>query len=217
MHGHTGAMTTTVLHDLDGAVARARRLVAAGGRMLGIAGAPGAGKSWLVDELLVRLVDLAPAHVPMDGFHLADVTLDRLGLRDVKGAPETFDVGGYVAALRRIASRAEERVYVPGFSRDLEEPLAAALEVSRDAGLVVTEGNYLLLDEPGWREACGLLDEVWYVDVPDDVRVRRLVERHVTFGKARDEAVAWVRRSDEVNARRVAAVRGRADVEVLLG
>ncbi len=216
MRGHTGAMTS-VLHGLDAAEARARRLVTAGGHLLGIAGEPGAGKSWLVDELLVRLADLAPAHVPMDGFHLADASLDRLGLRDVKGAPETFDVGGYVAALQRIASREEGRVYVPGFSRDLEQPLAAALEVSRDAGLVVSEGYYLLLDEPGWREARALLDEVWYVDVPDDVRVRRLVERHVEFGKAREQAEAWVRRSDEANARRVAAVRARADVEVRLG
>ncbi|QMW66062.1 nucleoside/nucleotide kinase family protein [Mumia sp. ZJ1417] len=213
----TLVLVTTVLADLDSAAARARALVRDGGRLLGVAGPPGAGKSWLVEAVVARSVDLAVAHVPMDGFHLADDSLARLGLLDVKGAPATFDVGGYAAALRRIATRDEDLVYVPGFARDLEQPIAAALAVPREAGLVLTEGNYLLLDEPGWRDVRSLLDEVWYVDVPDHLRGRRLVARHVAFGKSPAQAEAWVRRSDEANARLVAESRARADVQVRLG
>lgn len=215
MHRHTGAVTT-VLRDLDAATDRARDLVRDGRRLLGVAGAPGAGKSWLVEALLARCTDLSVAHVPMDGFHLADVSLARLGLLDVKGAPATFDVGGYVAALRRIAAREEEVVYVPGFARDLEQPLAAALAVRRDAALVLTEGNYLLLEHEGWDAVRDQLDEVWFVDVPDALRVQRLVARHVAFGKTPQQAEAWVRRSDEANARLVADSRARADIEVRL-
>ncbi|MGH1561258.1 nucleoside/nucleotide kinase family protein [Mumia sp. DW29H23] len=207
---------TTVL-DLDRAADRAHRLVRDGGRLLGIAGAPGVGKSWLVDALLARTTDLDVAHLPMDGFHLADVTLEQLGLRDVKGAPETFDVGGYAATLRRIARRDEDVVYAPAFERDLEQPVAGAVPVPRAADLVLTEGNYLLLDAPGWRDVRALLDEVWFLEEDDELRVRRLVARHVAFGKSPAEAEAWVARSDEANARLVASTRERADVVVSVG
>ncbi|MFC6150502.1 MULTISPECIES: nucleoside/nucleotide kinase family protein [Mumia] len=208
---------TTVLDDLERVAARARHLVRRGGRVLGITGPPGVGKSWLVEQVTARTTDLAVAHVPMDGFHLADVALDRLGLRDVKGAPETFDVGGYAAALSRVAARQEPVVYVPSFERRLEQPLAGAIAVSRDADLVLTEGNYLLLDEAGWREVHALLDECWYVEVPHELRVRRLLARHVAYGKSPAEAQAWTERSDEANARLVEATRGRADLVVSLG
>ncbi|WP_370617447.1 nucleoside/nucleotide kinase family protein [Mumia sp. Pv 4-285] len=208
---------TIVVEDLDSAAARARELVGAGGRLLGITGPPGVGKTWLVEQILARTNGVPAAHVPMDGFHLADATLDQLGLREVKGAPETFDVLGYAAALRRIVAREDPVVYVPAFERDLEQPVAGAVAVPRDASLVVTEGNYLLLDEPGWREVHALLDECWYVDVAADLRVRRLVARHVAYGKSSAEAAEWVARSDEANARLVETTKTRADVVVRLG
>ena len=179
-------------------------------RLLGIAGAPGAGKSTLA-AALVR--DFGPSAVllPMDGFHLADVALDRLGLRDRKGAPETFDAWGYAALLARVRSRPPETVYAPGFERDLEQPLAGAVAVPASADLVVTEGTYLLLDRPEWCAVRAELDEVWFVTLDEPVRRARLVARHVAFGKTPQEAQAWVDRVDEANATLVAATRDRAD------
>ncbi|MGZ4495579.1 MAG: nucleoside/nucleotide kinase family protein [Nocardioides sp.] len=179
-------------------------------RILGLAGPPGAGKSTLA-SLLVGASDEPAALVPMDGFHLADVTLDRLGLRDRKGAPETFDAWGYAALLGRLRARPPETVYAPGFARDLEQPLAGAVAVDPSAELVVTEGNYLLLDRPEWRAVKVALDEVWFVTVEDAVRRERLVARHVASGKSPEAARAWVQRVDEANAVLVAGTRRRAD------
>jgi pantothenate kinase len=214
----------------DGLVARARGLVAPGRRaVLGIVGSPGAGKSTLAEALLAALrADPPPgagadwvAHVPMDGYHLADVELERLGLRHAKGAPDTFDAAGYAALLARLRPRdggagEDGVVYAPAFERTLEQPLAGAIPVLPAARLVVTEGNYLLLDEGAWPRARSHLAEVWYVDVDDDLRRRRLVDRHVQYGKTRDAAAEWVDRSDEVNARRVRIARAAADLVVTM-
>ncbi|MFH8620009.1 nucleoside/nucleotide kinase family protein [Streptomyces sp. NPDC017979] len=191
---------------------RAGDLVAGGGRrILGIAGAPGAGKSTLAGELVDALAGDAVL-VPMDGFHLAQAELERLGRAHRKGAPDTFDVEGYLALLARLRSPAPGvTVYAPSFDRDLEEPVAGSIAVPPDVPLVVTEGNYLLHDDGPWARVRPLLDEVWYLELDRDVRVRRLVERHVAHGKERAAAERWVARSDEANARLVAPGRHRAD------
>jgi pantothenate kinase len=181
-------------------------------RVIGIAGAPGAGKSTYAQRLVARSMrDGVPAaYLPMDGFHLADAALTALGILDRKGAPETFDAWGYAALLTRVRG-AEHTVWAPGFERDLEQPLAGAVAVRPDAAVVVTEGSYLLLDRPEWRAVREALDEVWFLDCPDDVRRPRLVARHVAFGKSPTEAEAWVHRVDDANAALVAASRERAD------
>jgi len=196
----------------DELVERARALVRPGRRaLLGIAGSPGAGKTTLV-EALVAALGSQVAHVPMDGFHLADVELDRLGRRDRKGASDTFDAHGYLALLRRLRADEPHIVYAPAFERDLEQPIAGAIAVLPEARLVITEGNYLLLDEGPWCEVAGVLDETWFCAVPDDVRRARLVARHVAFGKEPAAAEAWVQSVDEPNARLVEAARERADL-----
>ncbi len=203
---------TPVPPTLPGAaLARARALAVPGQRrLLGIVGPPGAGKSTVADALVAALGSLAQA-VPMDGYHLAQVELERLGRAARKGAPDTFDSAGYVALLRRLRQPvAGETVYAPAFRREIEEPIAGAIGVAPEVPLVVTEGNYLLLDQPHWRDVAGLLDEVWYVDVEDALRVSRLVARHERHGRSPQAARAWVEGTDEPNARLIAATRSKA-------
>ncbi|MFC7882744.1 nucleoside/nucleotide kinase family protein [Streptomyces sp. NPDC057376] len=204
----------------DDLLARARALPRGGRRaILGIAGSPGAGKSTLAECLVRELNGTGTpwvAHVPMDGFHLADAELDRLGRRDRKGAPDTFDAAGYAALLGRLREEAADGdvVYAPGFERVLEQPVAGAVPVPPSARLVVTEGNYLLLGTGAWARVRTRLDEVWFCELAQAERVRRLVARHERFGKSHDDAVAWVSGSDERNAELVAATRDRADLVV---
>ena len=181
---------------------------------LGIAGAPAAGKSTLARRLVAgvdaRLGADTAAYVPMDGFHLAGAQLRRLGLADRKGAPETFDVDGYVHLLRRLRGERERPVYAPDFDRGLDEPVAAALVVPPQVRLVVTEGNYLADDGPGWDQVRDLLDEVGYVDTPRRVREGRLLRRHVRGGRTEDEARSFIVASERPNAHRVERTRRHA-------
>ncbi|WP_333754664.1 nucleoside/nucleotide kinase family protein [Streptomyces sp. IBSBF 3352] len=198
---------------------RARSLADGGGRaVLGVAGSPGAGKTTLAETLVRELNgtgDPWVAHVPMDGFHLADAELERLGRRDRKGAPDTFDAAGYAALLRRLREEpGDDVVYAPGFERELEQPIAGAVPVGPAARLVVTEGNYLLLGTGAWARVRAQLDEVWFCELDEEERLRRLIARHERFGKTHEEAVAWVMRSDQRNAELVAATRDRADLVV---
>jgi pantothenate kinase len=195
--------------------------------VLGVTGAPGAGKTTLAVALVEALNEAGAdasagepgreawaVHVPMDGFHLADAELGRLGRLGRKGAPDTFDPAGYAALLQRVREDVERTVYAPAFDRDLEQPVAGAIAVPPSCRLVVTEGNYLLLDDPAWEPVRGMLDEVWFCDLDDGTRRRRLVERHVRFGKSEADAEAWVSDVDEPNAVAVAGVRDRAELVV---
>lgn len=175
----------------------------------------------LVDVMLARIRavmgDEWVAHVPMDGFHLADAQLDRIGALARKGAPDTFDAAGYAHLLERLKYETDDAVYVPGFDRELEQPLAAALVVLPSARLVITEGNYLLLGEPRWQRARRAMDAVWFVCADESIRVERLVARHIRFGKSPEEARDWVATTDQRNARLVEGTLASADRVIVNG
>ncbi len=197
-------------------VGEARTLIEAaraspGGRLiLGVTGEPGAGKSTLAEVLVTELGDDA-ALLGMDGYHLSNAVLDARGLLSVKGAPETFDAHGYVALLERLALNRDPVVYAPRFHRELEESVAAEIAVPRSVPLVVTEGNYLLLEEEPWARVRALLGAVWYVEVSQSLRLERLIRRHEHFGRSPEAARAHSLGSDERNAERIRATRERAD------
>jgi pantothenate kinase len=198
--------------DVRHAVAALRVNLAGGTRiLLGVAGAPGAGKSTFSACLADAFGPEEALVVPMDGFHLGNAIIAGTPLRQRKGAPDTFDVGGYVSLLQRLRSRDEEVVYAPDFRRSIDEPVAASIAVPATVPLIITEGNYLLSEDPEWRKVRAQLDEVWFIDTAPELRRSRLVERHMLFGMDRQAAEAWAAGSDEANARLIAATRHRAD------
>ena len=217
-----GAHTPPRLTLAPAALARVRRLLAerAGQRtVIGLVGEPGAGKSTVAAALSAALAtEITLAVVPMDGFHLANAELARLGRSGRKGAPDTFDSAGYLALLHRLkkagvayreegesADDPETTIYAPAFHREIEEAVAGEIPVSSNTQLVITEGNYLLLDAPNWRDVRGLLDDVWFVATPADQRHEQLLARHIAHGRTREAALDWIANTDEPNARRIAA------------
>jgi pantothenate kinase len=178
-------------------------------------GPPGAGKSTAA-AAVERVANArgGPGFAvvaPMDGFHLSNETLDALGLRTVKGAPETFDAEGFVGLLERVRGEPGSTILWPDFDRALEETVPDAIAITPGTKLVVVEGNYLLLDRPGWRAVRPLLDESWYVDAPRAVLRERLLARALAGGRNEAEAEAHVDQSDLVNAVLVEATKTDAD------
>ena len=208
-------MTPQPLADLpvvpDIHLSRVKALLADGRRkLLGLVGPPGAGKSTLATALQRAFAGVSQV-VPMDGFHLANVELQRLGYAGRKGAPDTFDVAGYAALLQRLRQQGDgEIIYAPEFHREIEEAVAGAIAVLPSTQLVITEGNYLLLDHGPWACIAALLDDAWYVEADEALRTERLVQRHQHFGRSAQAARDWVDGIDQPNARLIAATRGLA-------
>jgi pantothenate kinase len=210
------------VQTLDSVVAyrRAVELATRGRRqILGITGAPAAGKSTYAEQLAAQLD--ADGHkvalVPMDGYHLAQSVLEARGLADVKGAPHTFDGYGFVALLKRLKESPDEQIWAPRFDRSIEDSIAASIGVAPEVTLVLTEGNYLLLDDAPWSTVRTLLDQCWYVEVPEDLRHERLEARHRAFGRSPEEARDRTYGSDERNAHLIAATAPRADAIIQPG
>ncbi|HEV7147221.1 MAG TPA: nucleoside/nucleotide kinase family protein [Pedococcus sp.] len=174
--------------------------------VIGLVGEPGAGKSTLAQEL-VEALGADAAVVPMDGFHLSNQVLDTLGRRQRKGAPDTFDAHGFTHLVQRLRHQREDIVYAPMFRRDLDEPIAGSIPISRKTSVVIIEGNYLLLAEEPWRDIRQHLDDTWYLELNRDVRLRRLAERHQSFGLTPEHAWHWAQTQDQVNAELVRDTR----------
>jgi pantothenate kinase len=204
MNTWSSALATAHLAHLHDLTRHGKRVI------LGLVGCPGSGKSTLAAALQQAFQGRSQV-VPMDGFHLAQCELERLGRAERKGAADTFDSAGYVALLRRLREQSpHEVVYAPEFRREVEEPIAGAIAVLPDTELIITEGNYLLFPLDPWAKIATLLDEIWYVDVNPDLRRQRLAARHEQFGRSPQAALDWVAQTDEPNARLIEATRDRA-------
>ena len=213
MTGDSSSTCSTMPAIPESYLVRLREMLKTGSRIiLGLVGPPGAGKSTVGLALRDAFRDISQI-VPMDGFHLANVELSRLGRAGRKGAPDTFDSAGYVDLLKRLRAQSpDEIIYAPEFRREIEEPIAGAIPIFPETQLLITEGNYLLLEDGHWKKVPAFLDEVWYVDVDDALRIERLAARHQQFGRSRNEAIAWVNNTDEPNARLIATGKLRADL-----
>ncbi len=178
-------------------------------RMVGVIGAPGAGKTHLARYLQHAVPGAVVGIVPMDGFHLANEVLEATGTRQHKGRPDTFDVAGLVNLLDRLRRRETEPVYAPRFRREIEEPIAGSITIGTDTDLVIVEGNYLLLDEAPWDAIAPRLDTTYYLDTPERIRIERLLARHrQTYGQ--HGAKDWIDRVDRPNSAIVESTRRRA-------
>jgi pantothenate kinase len=184
--------------------------------LIGIIGKPGAGKSTLSKFLMAKLPKEFVTVVPMDGYHLSNKVLKDLNRADRKGAPDTFDVAGFISLVKRIRTEQTQNIYYPIFDRAIEESIAAQGVVTSATKVVIIEGNYLLHDDGGWEVCNDLLDESWMVDVDDDKRISRLISRHIAYGKDPEAAKAWAKGTDEVNAKLIERGRNRADFVVAI-
>lgn len=206
--------------DVPGLVSKLLAAVDAQQRrfLLGITGPPGSGKSRLAHALVASMLERRGAGsavvAPLDGFHLSNETLESFGLLSVKGAPQTFDATAFLTALQRLRNETALAVAWPDFDRSAEQTIPDAISIGPAAKLVVVEGNYLLLQQPTWREVRDLLDQVWYLDVPTDLLRRRLIERHMAYGRSEADAARHVDESDLVNAHLVGRTKQLADLAV---
>jgi pantothenate kinase len=183
--------------------------------MIGIAGPPGAGKSTLSDALRDALI----AHgetaeiLPMDGFHMDNGILELRGLLPRKGAPETFDVRGFLDIVTAVKA-GDEEVLVPVFDRSRELAIASARAIAPDTRFILAEGNYLLLDQAPWNRLSGCFDVTLFVGPPLDVLEQRLRERWVHFGLD-EAAIDWkLNGNDLPNGRLVIEKSRQADISV---
>lgn len=180
--------------------------------IIGIVGKPGAGKSTLTSFLIDNLVEEKAVLVPMDGYHLSHKLLVEYGKADRKGAYDTFDARGYSELLKRIKLDLESDIYFPVFHREIEESIVAEGVVSKNCKVVLTEGNYLLLDNHGWQDVKSSLTESWYIQIDDEFRWERLMARSIRYGRSPEIAYKWTHGSDEVNAKVIETTKNKADV-----
>lgn len=179
--------------------------------LVGIVGKPGAGKSTVVEEISKKFGSKLVSIIPMDGFHLSNEELISLGRRDRKGAPDTFDVEGFTSLIKKVRIDFNIDHKFPIFHREIEASIADEGMVPKESKVVVIEGNYLFSEDHNWSGIFPLLDHTWFIEIDDEVRIKRLIARHIRYGKTPEEAEAWSRGSDETNARFIGLTAHRAE------
>ena len=209
-------MTIKKISQKD-AIVRAELLLGSSNNfLLGIVGKPGVGKSTFTENMLKSLKSDLVGVVPMDGFHLSNEELLKAGKRERKGAPDTFDVLAFIELLKLLKKRDDKEVIFPTFDRESDMSIPGGGRILPNTILVVVEGNYLLHPESGWGEAKSYFDETWFLEIDEELRISRLVDRHIFFGKSRSEAEDWVKNSDEKNAVLINESKNLADLSVAL-
>lgn len=161
--------------------------------------------------------------LPMDGYHLTRAQLSALPdpahAHARRGAAFTFDAPAFLALVKKLREPIgadTKTIYAPSFDHAVKDPVEGDIAIPGSSRVVVMEGNYLSLGKDEWKEAAGLMDELWFVEVEEEVARKRLVRRHVASGIARDEEEAG-RRADEndlVNGREI--VEGRLEVHEVI-
>jgi pantothenate kinase len=185
--------------------------------IIGIVGKPGAGKSTVVSEIEKRFESSQVSVIPMDGYHLSNEELIALGRRDRKGAPDTFDTQSFISLITNVKNNSELEHRFPIFHREIEASIENEGSVPSNAKVIVVEGNYLFSEELNWQGVFPLLDHTWFIEIDDEVRIERLIARHIRFGKTPEAAEYWSRGSDEANARFIELTAHRASNVINLG
>lgn len=178
--------------------------------LIGIVGKPGAGKSTIVLDIEKHFDSRQVAVIPMDGYHLSNEELISLGRRERKGAPDTFDVKGFTSLIERVKLNYQNDHQFPIFHREIEASIENEGVVGKESKVVVIEGNYLFSEDYSWDAVFPLLDHTWFIDIDDEVRIQRLIARHIRYGKTLEAAENWSRGSDESNARFIDLTAHRA-------
>jgi pantothenate kinase len=184
--------------------------------LFGVVGKPGAGKSTIVESVKKRFPSQEVAIIPMDGYHLSDEVLISQGKRDRKGAPDTFDAPRFTKLLQDVKVNSDSEIRFPIFHREIEASVEDEGVIAPEAKVVITEGNYLLSTEHGWAGVKELLDQSFYIEIDDEIRLQRLIDRHIRYGKSPEAAKAWSLGSDETNARFIATTKDLASAIINL-
>ena len=178
--------------------------------IIGIVGKPGAGKSTVVSEIEKRFDSSEVCVIPMDGYHLSNETLIEIGRRDRKGAPDTFATQEFISLIRKVKNDHTSEHRFPIFHREIEASKKDEGIVPIGAKVIVIEGNYLFSEEHNWNGVFPLLDHTWFIEIDNEVRMQRLIARHIKYGKTPEEAEYWSRGSDEANAQYIELTAHRA-------
>lgn len=185
-----------------------------------LAGPPGTGKSTfaaIVQSVAKIQYEKNLFVLPMDGFHFPNEYLrqnfilrdgENIPLKNIKGAPESYDLASMTKSLEKLKNNQDLRW--PIYDRIIHDVVPDALDIPAD-GIFIVEGNYLLLDEPGWRELSQFAQKRFFITISETVLRERLISRHLRGGKTLDHAQRWVDQSDLSNARRVLAHQLPAD------